>query len=169
MKTLISTRAKLIAVALLALILGSTKCMAQDFGRKDFGLGLIVGDPLGLTIKYWTNNTNAFVIDFGESDFGPTRISADYLWHFDAFQSRVVKMYIGPGAVVAFGDGNGPYGGNEFNRDDKNEGIGVRAMLGLNFIPEHTPIEIFCEAGPLIGLSPTGFGIDVAAGIRFYP
>ncbi len=169
MKIFFSTKAKLLAAGLLALTLGSTECRAQGLGEKDFGLGLIVGDPLGITVKYWTSHINAFVLDFGESDFGPTRISGDYLWHFDPFQSHTVKMYVGPGVVIAFGTGNGPYGGNEFARTDASEGVGVRGMLGINIIPNRTPLELFFEGGPLIGLSPTGVGIDFAAGIRFYP
>lgn len=159
---------KLLALALFALALGSTDCLAQGPGERAVGFGLILGDPFGATVKVWTNPVNAFVFDVGGDDFGPTRIDADYLWHFDAFRSRVVKMYAGPGLALAFGDGNGPYG-REFERDDNGVGLAARVMFGLNIIPVHTPLEIFFELGPIIGGSPIGIGLDVAAGIRFYP
>jgi len=147
----------------------STECLAQGPGGNSFGFGLVVGDPLGLTVKLWTNPVNAFVFDIGESNFGPTRLDADYLWHFDPFHSRIVKMYAGPGLALAFGSGNGIYGGREFDHGDNGVGIAARVMFGLNVIPSRTPLEIFLELGPIIGISPGGAGLDVAAGIRFYP
>ncbi len=121
-------------------------------------------------MKIWTNPVNAFTFDIGESDFGPTRIDGDYLWHFDAFGSRAVKLIAGPGLCLAFGDGNGIYGGREFYNGDNGTGIAARLMFGLNIIPERTPLEMFFELGPIVGFSPTGgVGLDVAAGIRFYP
>ncbi len=168
-KTFILKNAKLLAVGLLALTLGSNECRAQGPDGRTFGFGLVLIDPLGATVKLWINPVNALTFDIGESDFGPTRLDADYLWHFDPFQSRIVRMYAGPGLALAFGNGNGIYGGREFDRGDNGVGIGVRVMFGLNVIPARTPLEIFFGIGPLIGLSPSGVGLDVALGIRFYP
>ncbi len=168
MKTFISKKATFLVFGLFALTLGSTECRAQGPDGRSFGFGLVLFDPLGATVKVWTNPVNAFVFDIGASDFGPTRLDADYLWHFDAFQSRIVKLYAGPGLVLAFGNGNGPFGRREFD-GESNVGIAARVMFGLNIIPARTPLEIFFEMGPLIGLSPGGVGFDIAAGIRFYP
>ena len=162
-------KSKFLVIAILALTFSATEGKAQGPGGRTFGFGLVLFDPLGATVKVWTNPVNAFVFDIGASDFGPTRLDADYLWHFDAFHSRVVKMYAGPGLALAFGSGNGIYGGREFYNGENGVGIAIRVMFGLNFIPERTPLEIFFEMGPLIGLSPSGVGFDVAAGIRFYP
>jgi hypothetical protein len=169
MKISLSKKAKFFAIGLVALTFGSSKCMAQGPDGRTFGFGLVVFDPLGLTIKIWTNPVNAFTFDIGESDFGPTRVDADYLWHFDAFNSRAVKIIAGPGLCLAFGSGNGIYGGREFDDGDHSTGIAARVMFGLNIIPERTPLELFFELGPIIGLSPGGVGLDLAAGIRFYP
>jgi hypothetical protein len=161
-------QAKYLAAGILAMALCSTECLAQGPEGKSFGFGLIVGEPLGATVKLWLNPVNAFVFDIGGSDFGPTRLDGNYLWHFDPFHSRIAKLYAAPGIAIAFGNGNGPYGGREF---DKGNGVGlaVRVMFGLNVIPQRTPLEIFFELGPIIGLSPGGAGFDFAAGIRFYP
>ena len=169
MKTFILKIAKVLVAGSLALMLGSAKCLAQGPGGKDFGFGLVLIDPLGATIKLWINPVNALIIDIGASDFGPTRLGADYLWHFEAFKSRIVKMYAGPGLALAFGNGNGPFGGRELDRGDNNAGVGVRVMFGVNVIPERTPLEMFFELGPLVGLSQSGAHLDVGLGIRFYP
>ena len=155
--------------------IGSTMSTAAGGPNgKSFGFGIIIGEPLGLTGKYWLNNENALVFDVGASYFGSPRIQLDYLWHLDVFKSRVVKLYAGPG--VGFGIGNESSGflykkGREYwyYRDDS-FGLGVRCIVGLNIIPERTPLEIFVELGPNVGIVP-GFGValDGAVGIRFYP
>ncbi|MFI5263194.1 MAG: hypothetical protein ACHQM6_01620 [Candidatus Kapaibacterium sp.] len=146
----------------------------------DFGFGLILGDPLGGTIKYWTSPTNALVADIGESYFGVPRIDVDYLWHFNSFNSRVVLLYGGIGGAVGFGYDYGYYGvfysrgeGRPFYYrygTTSSVGIGVRAIFGLTIVPKRTPLEFFLEAGPLLGIVPTfGVGFDLAVGVRFYP
>jgi hypothetical protein len=169
--------------AVLVLVLLSTWVLnssirAQGPNGNDFGFGIILGEPLGGTVKIWTANDQAVAASIGgNSYFGSLRIGADYLWHFDVFRSQVVKMYAGPGLVLGFGTGREyffyKYKGNHYyfyERDNDEVGIAMRVVAGLNIVPKRTPIEIFLELGPLIGISP-GFGValDVAAGIRFYP
>jgi hypothetical protein len=146
----------------------------------DFGFGLILGDPLGGTIKYWVSPTNALVADIGESYFGAPRIDLDYLWHFNSFNSRVVLLYGGIGGAVGFGYGYDYYG-VFYSRGDgrpfyyrvgssSSVGIGVRAIFGITIVPKRTPLEFFIEAGPLLGIVPNfGVGFDLAVGVRFYP
>jgi len=96
MGTFIMKDVKFFAVGLLALTIGSTESRAQGSGGKAFGFGRVVIDPLGATVKLWINLVNALVLDIGASDFGPTRLDADYLWHFDAFHSHIVRCMLGP-------------------------------------------------------------------------
>jgi hypothetical protein len=157
------------AMAML-LAMCSTECIAQGPNGKDVGFGLILGDPTGGTVKFWTTSTNAFAFDLGASHFGPTRINAAYLWHIDAFHSSIVKMYAAPGVALALGGRSGHYIHHwEFDGPDEGIGVGVRAMFGLNIIPARTPLEFFVEIGPLIGISPQGSAFDAGLGIRFYP
>lgn len=147
---------------------------AQGPKGKDFGIGLVLGDPSGLSIKYWTTAENAFHVYIGSSYFGKIRLGADYLWHFDSFNSSVVKLYTGLGLVLGFGNGSGIwYKSNKDNFyywSDNTVGIAARGVLGLNIIPRNSPLEIFLELAPLVGLSPNyGINIDAAVGIRFYP
>jgi len=141
---------------------------------KEFGFGIIIGEPLGLTGKYWLNNENALVFNVGASYFGAPRIMVDYLWHMDVFHSKVVKLYAGPGASIGIGNESSGFlykkGRQYWYYRDDTFGASVRCVVGLNIIPERTPIEIFAELGPNIGIVP-GFGValDGAVGIRFYP
>lgn len=164
---------KNIFYVLLALLLINTVAFSQSPQGKNFGFGIMVGDPTGLTVKFWTQRQNAIVLDVGGSYFGSPRINVDYLWHFDAFDSRVAKLYAGLGGVIGVGKGNGFYYKEKngfYYRTGSDLGLGVRGVFGVNFIPSSSPIEIFLEAGALIGLAPEfGSAADVALGIRFYP
>lgn len=147
---------------------------AQGPGGKTFGFGIMFGDPTGGTLKFWTNRENAFVVDVGNSYFGGIRINGDYLWHFDAFNSQVVKLYAGPGLVVGIGEGHSYWYKDDHKkfywRESGDAGIGVRGVFGVNIIPRRAPLEIFLELGVLIGISPAfGTGVDTGLGIRFYP
>lgn len=165
----------------LALVLGAMlfiparQSVAQGPEGRTFGFGLILGNPTGGTIKYWTAADQALVASIGGDYFGSTRLNVDYHWHFNAFRSSVVKLYAGPGIAFGFGSGDDYlwyHKGKDyyFIRDNGGTGIGGRILLGLNVIPRNSPIELFVEAGPLIGISPAfGSSFDAAVGIRIYP
>jgi hypothetical protein len=164
--------ASLSAIFLLGII---SPVHAQGPGGNSFGFGIILGDPLGGTVKFWLNRDNAIDAYIGGDYFGSPRIGADYLWHFWPFNSSVVNMYAGPGLALGFGYG-GDWGWYRVGRDSwiyrsgGGMGVGIRAIVGLDIVPKRAPIEIFLELGPLIGITP-GFGaaFDAALGIRFYP
>jgi len=166
-----------VATAALLLCIGVSVSKAQGPRGNDFGFGIILGEPLGLTVKYWLNNENALVFDLGASYFGAPRIQVDYLWHMNVFKSQIVKLYAGPGLGLGFGhEGYGIFykgkkgPGYWYYRDDTVFGIATRVMVGVNIIPRATPLEIFLELGPNIGLYPNfGANLDAAVGIRFYP
>src|SRR6185295_18850620 len=65
MKRIILTA--LLAMSLLAVVERSAKATDVGYGRK-FGLGIVIGDPTGLTAKWWIAQTNA--LDFGLGFWG---------------------------------------------------------------------------------------------------
>lgn len=162
----------------LLLLLTALTCLstthAQGPRGNDFGFGFILGEPTGATIKYWINKENALDAAIGGGQYGSIRIHADYLWHFDAFRSDVVKLYIGPGLGIGFGEGWGIFYHKGraywYDRNDGDAAIFGRMAFGANIIPRRSPIEIFVEIAPVIGFVPAvGVGIDAAVGLRFYP
>lgn len=160
-----------VLITVFTMIIISTSILAQN--RSDWGLGISLGDPTGFTAKYNVNNRSAWNFNIGSSYFGGIRVGADYLWHFDAFNSSVVAMHAGFGGVVGIGESNSViYSNNKkvYYIEDGETGIGVRGMIGVDVYPKGTPLEIFLEMGPLLGLAPrTGSAFDVALGLRFYP
>jgi len=141
---------------------------AQDHG---FGMGLILGEPTGLSAKLWTSKQNAFDFGLGVS-VGGDRISykgnynsgsrihfhMDYLWHsFNAISSTErFPLYYGIGGRFNTG---GDYDGS----------IGIRGVFGIAWFPHSTPIDVFVELVPVFQLtSSVGFGIDAGLGVRYF-
>lgn len=139
---------------------------------KDFGFGIMLGEPTGLTAKLWTQKDMAFAFSIGSSYLGKLRIGADYLWHFNAFNSTVVNMYAGPGLAIGIGESGG-WWYNDKNKKwyKKNDelGFGMRGVFGINVVPKKSPLEFFGEIGVMVGFLPDIYSnAEGAIGMRFY-
>ncbi len=130
---------------------------AQTNG-KDTGLGVMLGEPTGISLKLWKNNNTAYSFGLAWSLEGNDAVyaHADHLWHsaLDTDTENFAFSY-GLGARAIFSDND-----TEF---------GVRVPLGLNFYPNGAPMDIFVEIAPTINLIPSTDG-DVSGvfGARFY-
>ncbi|MDP4218954.1 MAG: hypothetical protein Q8916_00510 [Bacteroidota bacterium] len=166
-----------LALVIMGMVVGfsANPLHAQGPQGRSFGFGIVLGDPLGGTIKYWTASNEALAASIGGDYFGSPRLDVDYYWHFNAFNSSIVKLYAGPGLAIGFGSGRDYLWykrGHDyfFYRQEGQTGFGARVLVGLDIIPRRTPIELYLEVGPLIGFAPAfGASFDAAIGIRFYP
>ncbi|MDT8324883.1 MAG: hypothetical protein RRA94_12280 [Bacteroidota bacterium] len=168
-----------ILIPLFTTILPDTVSAQGPMGR-DFGIGFSVGEPTAVSARFWISRANSWDLALGSSAVGNPHIHADYLWHFnDAFNSRIFTLYAGVGGIVGFGDKDrGIFirfkGDKDKDRwyydDDTDMAVAAKGVFGLNVIPRNTPLDIFLELNPVLGISP-GFGFDIqpALGIRFYP
>lgn len=126
---------------------------------KNFGLGAMFGEPTGVSVKYWNNSSSAFNIGAAWSLSGRNEaihLHADYLFHswFDDPDTRQLAFYYGIGGRVIFAD-------------DPN--VGVRVPLGLNYVFQNAPFDLFVEAVPIFDFTPdTEFAGNGAVGIRYY-
>lgn len=158
----------LLGVMLLLIIITAKPVSGQDNG---FGIGLILGEPTGVSAKLWTSPTNAFDFGLGVS-LGGDRIKykgyynndsrlhfhMDYLWHaFNAISSSErFPLYYGVGGRFNSG------GGYESS-------LGIRGVVGIAWLPRSTPIDVFIELVPVFQVTPlTGLGIDAGIGIRYF-
>jgi hypothetical protein len=142
----------ILAFALLAI---GSPLWAQQAGQ--FGGGLLLGDPIGGTAKYWIDGTKAFDFGLGERD-SEMAVYADFVWHNWDILPQPAKGKLGP--YLAVGPQIVTYDNAQF---------GLRTMVGLSYwIPDH-PIELFAEAGPLFILNnDQGISADGGVGVRFY-
>ena len=125
---------------------------------KGFGLGIIIGEPTGLSAKYWTSSTNAFDFGLGYS-FSPKNsrlhLHADYLFHSSLTNtSEKFYLYYGPGVRIK-------------TREDDDSVLGIRGALGITWVPRNTPLDFFFEVVPVFTLIPaTSFDINAGLGAR---
>ncbi len=134
----------------------SNVAVAQDSG---FGLGVILGEPTGLSFKTWIGSTTA--IDGGIAwsfvGKGSFHLHIDYLVHnFNIFKVDKGKLPLHYGI------------GLRIKAEEKSR-VGVRIPVGICYIFKKAPLDVFFEIGPLLDLAPkTDFGITANIGIRYY-
>jgi hypothetical protein len=139
---------------------------------KKFGLGVIIGEPTGISAKLWTSNVNALAFGigwsvegyrFGGFDSGydnvtRTHFHVDYLWHsFNAVSANgLFPLFYGIGARINTGP---QYSGT----------FAVRGVFGIEWMPRSIPMDVFLEVVPTLQLvNSTGFGFDAGIGARFF-
>lgn len=137
------------------------------------GLGVIIGEPTGISAKLWTSEYTAFDFGLGWSmgrdHFGrydgyyyqgrsSVHLHVDYLWHsFDAINSSErFPLYYGIGGRLNDGAGY-------------NSSLAVRGVFGIAWLPRETPIDVFLELVPMLQLTnSSGFGIGAGIGVRYF-
>ena len=145
----------------LLIILLTTLALNQTFAEdKNFGLGVILGEPTGISFKSWRNNKIAFdgaiAWSLGRKD-DVLHIHLDYLLH------NFRKFKVEEGKLAFY------YGiGGRIRLEDRSR-IGIRFILGFAYQPEEVPIDIFFEIAPIFDLLPeTDLGLNGAIGCRYY-
>jgi hypothetical protein len=157
MKRLSVSRIGLILPVFLVVIgIGQAKAQTSP---GDLGVGLILGEPTGLSAKYYLGGNNA--LDFGVAwslgRHAHFHVHADYLRHnFTAIEveTGTLPFYYGIGARVLAGDDGA---------------VGIRIPVGVSYYFQNDPLEIFFEVVPVLDLAPsTTFSGNGGLGVRYY-
>ncbi|MCK5135596.1 MAG: hypothetical protein KAR19_07395 [Bacteroidales bacterium] len=133
----------------------SMNAISQESG---LGLGVIIGEPTGLSAKLWTSEKTA--IDAGVAwsfiNSGFLHIHADMLVHsflIDVDKGKL-PLYFGIGGKLVLAN---------------DLGLGVRIPLGMAYIFDSAPIDIFIELVPVLDLAPaTAFSFEGGIGVRYF-
>ena len=135
---------RLFPIIVLVILFFSINSYGQD---KGFGIGVMIGEPTGLSAKYWLNDVNA--LDFGLAYSFVRRNSAvslhaDYLYHaFDIIKSNYrIPIYYGFGARLRLVSG-----------DDN--ALGARGVIGVAWLSDRAPFDVFLEVVPVFNLFPS--------------
>lgn len=127
--------------------------------KAEVGVGVIVGEPTGLSIKSWFSRTNALHVGAGwdmREKNSEVQVKIDYLVHnYSLFPVRTGKLpfYFGVGARI-----------NASNDST----VGLRVPVGLNYMFAGAPLDVFVEIAPTLNLAPaTAFNIGAALGVHF--
>lgn len=129
---------------------------AQDEG---YGLGVILGEPTGISFKAWTGYRTAFVAtaawSFGSED--SLHVHADYLIHsfrLVELEDEYLPFYYGIGFRL---------------KNERDARFGIRLPLGFNYMFKDAPVDIFVEFVPVFDLSPrTDLFFNGGIGVRYY-
>ena len=126
---------------------------------NDLGAGIILGEPTGITAKWWNSNDRAIDLAVAWSTGRNDRfhLHGDYLIHrYDLISVDAGKLpvYYGVGARLGFGDV---------------VDLGVRIPVGIAYEFANDPFELFFEIVPVLNLYPgTDFDANGGFGVRYY-
>ena len=152
-----------LAVLLVALfVLSPTQSGAsgvQKAGPGDVEVGVVLGEPTGLSFKLWTGLSYALdggvAWSFGKG--GHVHLHADYLVHnfrFFEVASGDLPIYFGIGGRVRL--------------EEKESRVGMRIPIGVEYIFEDSPVGIFMEVVPIMDILPeTAADLNAGFGVRF--
>jgi len=126
----------------------------------NFGLGIILGEPTGLSCKLWNSRTTALdgAIAWSFGNKNAMHIHIDHLFH------NFNLINVSNGSLPVY------YGiGGRMRLDEDDNKIGVRIPIGLAYQFADAPLDIFFEIVPLLDLVPsTDFCLNGAIGIRYF-
>jgi hypothetical protein len=174
--------------ALMVISLGAwaRPARATEVGyQRQYGVGVMLGDPTGLSGKAWVSRTNAIDVGLGAYAWGPPgdcvrrgpdpgicahgwdqstiSVHADYLWESKITEGRIAQLdwHIGGGARAFFVSGSCV--GDCWE-------LGARAPVGLDLtFQQPTFLEVFLELAPAFYVVPVAFlSFEGALGVRGY-
>jgi len=127
-----------------------------------FGAGVTFGEPIGADVKFWFNETMAIDGALGWSfhDNTDVYLHSDVLWHnfhIIPVSQGQMPIYFGVGALARFRHGN-----------DANQ-VGIRAPVGISYMFDNAPVDIFAEVAPAVDVAPFVRGeVTGGIGIRYW-
>ena len=136
-------------------------CASSTFAqRSGTGLGVIVGEPTGISLKHWLSSTTAFdaAVAWSFARESSFHIHADYLIHsFDEFDTKEsVPLYYG-------------IGGRLKTSEHGDTRLGVRGVIGIAYLFREAPIDLFFEVAPILDVAPTTeLSFNGGFGARYY-
>jgi hypothetical protein len=142
----------------------SAEAAAVSPAKGLFGIGVVLGEPSGVSGKYWLSKYRAVDGAFGYSFGDRFRFSMDYLVHTDALLSEDFSFYYGIGGAISGGRG---YIAKPRPGDFA---LGARGVIGVSHFFKRAPLDAFLELAPIIFIAPPlGLSMDFCFGIRVYP
>jgi hypothetical protein len=116
------------------------------------GLGVILGEPTGISGKLWLRGGTAIdgAAAWSFSETSEMHLHADYLRHGLRGELRLF------------------YGFGVRAKLEEDRRVGIRFPVGIVYMTE-APLDAFLEAAPILDLAPsTDFSLNAAIGFRFF-
>ncbi len=140
--------------------------------KDGLGVGIMAGEPTGVSLKKWIDNDSAvdagIAWSFSEND--SFHFHVDYLVHkFDLIEpgegKGALPFYFGLGGRVKLKDDDEGRRG----RNEEEAMVGIRVPVGLSYLFAKHPVDLFIEVVPVLDVAPdTDLDVNAALGVRFY-
>jgi len=131
--------------------------------NRDLGVGLVLGEPTGFSVKYMKSKTIGYdaALAWSFADESHLHVHADMLHHNWTLLQR--EFGITRGALPLY------YGiGGRIKLADETR-IGVRFVVGISYLIEDGPMDAFFEIAPIMDIAPkTELNGNVALGLRYW-
>ena len=138
---------------------------------RDFGVGITLGSPSGLSLWQNLDSTSAIQAALEYNVVNPFVAQADYLFKIDGLfplekNAGKLFLYYGPGFRMEFGKRESFFFG-PYRVSDKTRGA-LRFPVGLQYYIPKIPFDVFTEVAPMLSLWPaTVIDMTIALGIRY--
>ncbi len=142
--------------------------------QREFGLGIILGEPTGISAKLWESSTDAWdaALAWSFVNTGHVHIHADRLWHqTDVINTSLnLKTYFGIGGALSFvGEDSDYWKNREGERRRSATILAARVPVGITLATRSNELEFFLEVVPQLNLVPaTHFSIGFGVGGRYF-
>lgn len=141
------------------ILIGSFCWSNAEAQEQGFGLGVLLGEPTGVSFKFWTGYKTAVAgaAAWSFNHEASLHMHADYIKH----NYRLIKtgneylpFYYGLGIRV---------------KNEKDTRVGIRIPIGINYMFKRAPLDIFVEFVPVFDLIPrTDLFFNGGIGIRYF-
>ncbi len=140
--------------------------LSPAFSHADtspFGLGIMLGEPTGISLKHWLTGSTAIDGGMAWSFADETKLHLHGDWIMHNFTVLTDELGIDSGSLPLY------YGiGGRLKFDDDTK-AGIRFVLGVSYIFETAPFDLFFEVAPIMDLAPeTELAGNVSVGARFW-
>ena len=148
----------LVPMTLIGLFLITQDSSAQD---QNWGIGLRLGDPTGVSAKKYLWASNGLELALGSNIEGRgIQFLVHYLFHFPVADAQGLQWYYGFGAQIE----DKHHDDRDIGRDDETE-FGADGVLGLEYTFSNGRLSAFLEGILFVEIIDDPFDLELDAGI----
>ncbi len=133
--------------------------LAVLLGAK-LGLGFVLGEPTGLSLKLWRTQGPSYVFVMGVEGAHHFHFHTDFVWHFPLASDPSLNflLFLGPSVEI---EEVGP-------KDDEDIALGPRFVIGPELLFSKVPLDLFFDFAVGFHVVPDfDEDLDFGVGLRF--
>jgi hypothetical protein len=145
---------------LLTAVAAALAAPAAASAQQGMGVGVILGEPTGVSFKTWLTPGTAFDLGAAWSfvDENAFHLHGDFLLHNNN------TFHVDKGMALFY------YGvGGRVKAEPQDIRVGVRVPLGAEYLFADHPVDLFLEVVPILDIAPeTDLTLNAGVGARYF-